>query len=186
MKNELQHITINTRNRYAPSKPFESNLTEPKPFQRDVDEMLGCLQKSGTSELHFIDIENLIGAGIFGNKDVEVARSKYILATGAIPDSIFFIASGPQNRHALYSGWPGAVFMWRKGPQGADTLLCDFFFSINKLATFSRIYIGSGDGRLVAIADHAVINQVPVTVVSTKSRLSSKYRFHHTILLDHS
>jgi hypothetical protein len=159
-------------------------LARARAYDRCLDDLLLAIEKPWRQQLHLIDIENLVGSGLFDRFTVQQVRRAYLAASRAENSDTFVIASGPQNRGALYEGWPGATYMWRKGPDGADILLTEVFASLNNPTTYERLFIGSGDHRLATVADEAVKLSLPVTVISAGNRLSHAFRFHHFIPLD--
>lgn len=153
-------------------------------YIRTFDELLASVSTEECPQVHLIDIENLVCAGYFDVFAVRRIRHLYLTASGAGKSDLFLIASGPQNREAIYEGWPGAAYMWRKGQDGADILLQEVFANLEKPENFQRLFIGSGDGRLASVADTAVKAGLPVTVIAIKAHLSRLFRFHHTVELE--
>jgi hypothetical protein len=149
---------------------------------RPVDGLLRTISDGDTRSIHFVDIENLVGSGVINHWQVQSMCGKYVSKTNATINDLFFIAAGPQNRQATVEGWSWGhtFYQFRKGKDGADHALVDFFSSIERVAMFEQIYIASGDHGLKEIATKAHSCGIPVTVVTGKGKQSHVFfRFPH-------
>lgn len=152
---------------------------------RPVDTLLKTISADGNSKLHFIDIENIVGAGRLSKTDVIQACARYVTATDSRKNDLFLIAAGPQNREAIVGGWNWGTpfFQFRKGKDGADHALLGFFESISDLSLFQGIYLASGDHSLEPIAERARFLGVPIKVVGGKGSISWVFRSYPQIRL---
>ena len=131
-----------------------------------------------------MDIENLVGYGKFPAGEVRRVRDLYRLATTLKIDDLVIIASGPQNKRAIYEGWSDAMYLWRRGENGADLALVDFFATLSDLSPYGHLFIGSGDKKLAEVANAALLAGLPATIVARRSSLSAQFAMHKFINLN--
>jgi hypothetical protein len=139
-----------------------------------------------TENIHFLDLENLLGTGLFHELDVQKIRSEYVSKVGAKADDLYFIAAGPQNRGSVVNGWSwgNSFFQFPKGKDGADMALVAVFEAIQEPECFRNIYVGSGDFLLSQITKKATLRNIPVTVVTGKGAQSKSLKAYKTIQLE--
>jgi hypothetical protein len=160
-----------------------SSISAPAGFLRGFDGMLSLLSGSTPGALHLVDIENLAGTGLLTTEKVAATRRRYGRATGLCGLDLAVVAAGPHNANAVRSGWPGGIYLWRRGIDGADTALIDLFMSLNTPTAFTRLFIGSGDHVFAAVADGAVLSELAVTVVCRLESRSHALAIHHFVPL---
>lgn len=141
-----------------------------------MDFVLTTIAQTEQPTIHLVDIENLIGSGKFGFDQVREAFTSYMQCANLKPYDLVVIAAGPQNRTAIYEGWPGATYLWRKGQDGADSALLDLMLSVEDLKIFGEMCIASGDNMLADAADLARMAEIPVRVVSRPESRSWRLR----------
>jgi len=149
-------------------------------MDRPVDGLLAAISMPSCKRIHFIDVENLVGKGWLSADDVRPLALHYKEATNSDQSDLLFIASGPQNKDAVFEGWAwgNKFFQFRKGKDGADLALITLFNNIVDIGSYEQIFVGSGDGILSNIAERAEQTGVPVQVVTGmggKSRALMKY-----------
>ena len=135
-----------------------------------LDKLIAVGTAAEHPSIHFVDIENLCGCGKVNKAQVMQARLKYEKAVSPRFGDVICVAAGPQNRRAVYEGWGKAIYVWRKGPDGADNALLDTFHNIERVSKFSHVIIGSGDGGLTPIAAESRALGITVTVVVRSQR----------------
>lgn len=145
-----------------------------KQMNRVMDSALAVGTSTIHPNAHFVDLENLIGKGKFSVHDVRKVKLLYKKMTHFNSEDVIVIASGPQNKEAIYEGWHNAVYQWRKGKDGADYALLDLFHSLREPNKFSHIYVASGDGALAPVAEESSMLGIPTTVVTCEGERSWK------------
>jgi hypothetical protein len=130
--------------------------------------------------VHLVDIENLCGCGKPNKDQITRVCANYYDEVGVQEGDLVVVASGTQNRFAVYEGWPGAVYQFRPGENGADIALAQFICE-NKLETkYVRAFLGSGDGGLAPYLELLSKKGIDPIVVSRKAGLSYKLnKFEH-------
>jgi hypothetical protein len=146
-----------------------------------MDRVLQVVALTEHPNIHLVDIENLIGYGKFPASEVKRVRDLYRLASSLKSSDLVIIASGPQNKRSIYEGWSGAMYLWRRGQNGADFALVEFFDSLNDLSQYGRLFIGSGDKEFATVADAAVLAGLPTTVIARQGTLSYRLSMHSYI-----
>lgn len=126
--------------------------------------------------LHEIDIENLVGSGKPTRQQVQAAKESYSLAVQVMDRDLVVLAAGPQNREAVIEGWPGAVYLFKKGTDGADEALVDFFNQIEDKSIFTDLFVASGDNRFATVVDSASQVGIKTTVVLGAGKKSWKLK----------
>lgn len=150
-------------------------------YGRPTDELFSAITAPNQISAHLIDIENLAGRGLLSIEDVTKVKFRYERSSIVSQGDFILLASGPQNKKAIYKAWPGAAYVWKKGKDGAELAILNLICNLNDLSCFERIYIGSGDGKLAQIADRSVLQGTPVTIVSNSRTTSGLYAVHHRI-----
>jgi hypothetical protein len=130
--------------------------------------------------VHLVDIENLCGCGKPNKDQITQVCANYYDEVGVQEGDLVVVAPGTQNRFAVYEGWPGAVYQFRPGDNGADIALAQFICE-NKLETkYVRAFLGSGDGGLAPYLELLSKKGIDPIVVSRKAGLSYKLsKFEH-------
>lgn len=149
-----------------------------------MDRMFETVAPTQHPRIHFVDIENLIGAGKFGVEQVIQVRNHYLDLTHAKETDLFVIGAGPHNSRAVYEGWGHATYTFRKGPDGADNALKAVFSSIEHPEQFTEVFLASGDGGLEPIAQATSDAGVPLTIVAKKNNCNTKLKQYQVIYLD--
>jgi hypothetical protein len=122
--------------------------------------------------LHLIDVENLLGTTEPGPAQARDLRARYLLLVGVgILDHVV-IASSHRALKSTGGWWPGARYLVRSGPDGADLELFDVMDSERIAERFCRVTIASGDGGFAPGAASLVTAGCHVTVVSRRAALS--------------
>lgn len=152
---------------------------------RALDPLLETISQGQMVNLHIVDIENLAGTGLLTTPKVKEISDVYELSTLASSNDVFILAAGPQNKHALFDGWKVGhpIFQFRKGKDGADNALVSLFSQIEHPEKFNRVFLGTGDGGLVAIAESARRFGVHLTVVTGEGGRSRAYSRYKTLSL---
>lgn len=146
-----------------------------------MDKVLHAVAQIEHPNIHLVDIENLVGYGKFPASEVRRVRDLYRLATRLRDGDLVIIASGPQNKRAIYEGWSNAIYLWRRGSNGADFALVDFFATICDLTQYGQLFVASGDKELATVADAAVIAGLSTTVVARRRSRSNRLVMHKFI-----
>jgi hypothetical protein len=122
--------------------------------------------------LHLIDIENLAGTGLPTAGDVRGIRETYLSRVGIGPvDHVVIACNHLAMRVAGYC-WPGARYLVRSGPDGADLALLDVIRNENVAGRFSSVAIASGDHAFTIDTSLLGAAGCPVTVVARYGHLS--------------
>jgi len=145
---------------------------------RPVDNLLGAIGLPGGTSIHFVDLENLVGTGLYTKEQVELVCDLYASRATLNSSDLFLISSGTQNKEATYSGWNlgNAIFQFRKGKDGADQALVRFFESIENPTRYQNMFIASGDHSLEVIARRAQGEGLTVTIVTGRGGVSRALR----------
>lgn len=96
--------------------------------------------------LHLVDIENLAGTGLPAQSQVADLRRAYAARVGIGPMDQVVIGCNHKALPAAGHGWPGARYLVRSGPDGADTELLTVVADENIASRFTHVTIASGDG----------------------------------------
>jgi hypothetical protein len=150
---------------------------------RALDPLLQIMTSESSGNLHIVDIENLAGTGLLSAPGVKGIGDAYSKETHSGSNDLYLVAAGPQNKEALFRGWrnPRTVYQFRKGKDGADQALASLFNQIEHPEKFKRIYLASGDGGLVSIAERAADLGVELRVVTGRGATSWKYNAYEQI-----
>jgi hypothetical protein len=151
---------------------------------RNIDALLNAVSDQSTAGLHLVDVENLAGTGHLTKEIVRRTRKSYENACAINYGDLVVIAAGPQNRQAVIQGWGNAVYKWQKGKDGADQAILGLFTSIKELERYQRIFLATGDGGLVSIAEIANASGLEVTVVTREKACSYKYNKYKTVTVE--
>lgn len=143
-------------------------------MDRPVDKLLSAITLSNDVCLHFVDVENIAGSGLLTVEGVERLCKNYVAQSHAKSCDLFFVAAGPQNAMAVREGWKAGqtFYQFRKGKDGADLALVNFYQNIEHVEKYKGIFVASGDHSLEPIAEGSTRRGVPVTVVTGKGGLS--------------
>jgi hypothetical protein len=136
--------------------------------------------------LHLVDIENLAGTGLPAESEVARICQAYASRVGVGDMDQVIIGC---NHNALPSagfGWPGARYLVRSGPDGADTELLSVISGEKVAERFTHVVIGSGDGAFTWAAAALGSAGRKVTVVSRRAALARTLRLaaQNVIYLD--
>jgi len=154
-------------------------------MNRPVDKLLDAIGGPDRKSIHFVDLENLVGAGFYTSEQVAKVCESYVSGTASNAKDLFFISSGTQNKEATYTGWSwgNVFFQFRKGQNGADQALVNFFESIQTPEVYQSVYVASGDHSLEAIAEGARKSGLSVTIVTGKGGTSRALRAYPQLQL---
>ena len=147
-------------------------------MDRPVDNLLSTISITADACLHFIDVENIAGTGLLTVDCVQRICNSYVNQCRAAACDLFFVAAGPQNAVAVREGWKAGqtFYQFRKGTDGADRALVNFFQSIEHVETYKGVFVASGDHSLEPIANGSLLRGVPVTIVTGRGGLSRVFR----------
>ena len=151
-------------------------------MSRPVDNIVQLLGNRPT-RLHEIDIENLVGSGKPTREQVQAVREGYGSAIQVLDQDLVVLAAGPQNRVAVIEGWPGAIYLFKKGTDGADEALVDFFNQIEDKSIFTDLFVASGDNKFETVFDTAAREGIKTTVVLGAGKKSWKLNANNSISL---
>jgi len=126
--------------------------------------------------LHLVDIENLVGTGLPTEWEVAMIRQAYASRVGIGEMDQVVIGCNHKALPSAGLGWPGARYLVRSGPDGADTELLAVISGENVAARFTDIVIGSGDGAFTSAAAALGSAGPKVTVVSRRTGLARTLR----------
>ena len=152
-------------------------------MSRPVDALVRMMVGTEPTRLHEIDIENLVGSGVPTAAEIRKVREAYNQAVGTRPKDLLVIAAGPQNRNAVVRGWPDAIYLFKKGEDGADEALVQFFEQIEDKSIFTDFFVGSGDNKFSRVAEFASLSGIRTTVVIGKGSMSWKLNSYDSIQL---
>lgn len=125
---------------------------------------------------HLVDIENLCGTSLLHATAVADTRRAYFASVQVGALDQVTIASAHCNILAAAAGWPGARYLVKSGPNGADIRLAEVVVEEHLEDRFDRVHFGSGDGGLAPFAAHLGGAGVRVTAVSRIGALSPRMR----------
>ncbi len=136
--------------------------------------------------IHLIDIENLAGTGIPAEEQVADLRRAYAARVGIGPMDQVVIGCNHNALPAAGHGWPGARYLIRSGPDGADVELLTVIERENIAARFTHVAIASGDHIFTWAAAGLAAAGCQVTVVTRPARIAASLRVaaQHLIYLD--
>lgn len=126
--------------------------------------------------LHLIDIENLIGTGLPAEWEVASTRDEYSAKVGVGPMDQVVIGCSHISLVAAGYGWPGARYVVRSGPNGADAELLAVIELENVATRFTRVVIASGDGAFTWPAAALAAAGCPVDIAVGQGRLATPLR----------
>ena len=136
--------------------------------------------------LHLVDIENLAGTGLPAEWEVAGVHREYAARVGVGPMDQVVIGCNHKALSAAGHGWPGARYLVRSGPDGADIELLAVVEGENVVGRFTRVVIASGDGGFTRAVAGLAAGGCQVTVVSLRAGLARTLRLaaQHVIYLD--
>lgn len=126
--------------------------------------------------LHLVDIENLAGTGRPDERHVARLCRAYAARVGIGPLDQVVIGCNHMAMPAAWHGWPGARYLVRSGPDGADTELLAVLAGEDVAARFPQVAIASGDGIFTPAAAGLAAAGCQVTVVSRSAALATALR----------
>lgn len=125
--------------------------------------------------IHFIDIENLVGAPRPTIEQVRAAKAVYLAEVPCGPNDQFVLACNHLAAEAVSFGWgKNAVIRMRSGPDGADLELLDAIEEAQIPLNWIRVIVASGDGIFTETVAHLGAQGAEVTVVSRRGSLSKR------------
>lgn len=130
-----------------------------------------CWQ-SRVSELHLVDVENLLGTPYFTHRAVADLRRVYDKVSAAAAPAHYIIgtSAGP-NLIEAGLGWGQGQLVFEKGKDGAERALLGEA-TIAKVSRYDRVVIGSGDGIFAGFAASLQAQGIEVRVISRRRYLS--------------
>jgi hypothetical protein len=146
----------------------------------------GARRRFPARTLHLVDIENLAGTGLPAEWEVAGVQREYATRVGVGPMDQVVIGCNHKALPATGHGWPGARYLVRSGPDGADTELLAVIEGENVAGRFTRVVIASGDGGFTWAAAALAAAGCQVTVVSRRTGLARTLRLgaQNVIYLD--
>ena len=161
-------------------------VTTHQSVERPIDPLVQAITGGKYKNVHFVDIENLVGAGKFGLPEIKAACKGYTQCVNCTPDDLFVITAGPQNAPAVYSGWNlgKRIYQFRKGENGADNALNSLFQQFRNLRAFSHVYLASGDHGLEPIARESNNQGVAFTVVTGRGAMAYQFSKYDHIQME--
>lgn len=124
--------------------------------------------------LHLIDIENLAGAGSPDPGQVRELHALYHRQVGLGAMDQVVVASGQLMIRNAGDCWPGARYLVRSGPDGADLELLAVIERERVAERFTNVMIASGDGIFTTAAVCLAAAGCRVTVISRRAALSKR------------
>jgi hypothetical protein len=139
--------------------------------------LLRALRRAGRRDypprgLHLIDVENLLGTAAPDPAQASHLRALYLLLVGVGALDQVVIASSHLALKRTGCWWPGARYLVRSGPDGADLELLDLVGCERIAERFCEVTIASGDGVFAQAAVGLAVAGCDVTVVSRRAGLS--------------
>lgn len=126
--------------------------------------------------MHLVDIENLAGTGLPTESQVAGLHQAYTNRVGVGPMDQVVIGCNHNALPAAGHGWPGARYLIRSGPDGADTELLTVITAENVATRFTHVTIASGDHIFTWAAACLAAGGCQVTVVSLTTSLARTLR----------
>jgi hypothetical protein len=127
--------------------------------------------------IHFLDVENLVGAPLPLAVDVEATRRAYEQAVPIGPRDLVVVATSHVAALPVWRSWPDARRLLRSGPDGADLALLQAIENEDVGRRFNRVVVGSGDGIFAEPCARLQAEGCKLTVVSRARSLSRALRF---------
>lgn len=130
-----------------------------------------CPQRAA-SELHLIDVENLLGTPWFTRHAVADLRRVYDTVSAASNPAHYLVGtSASQNLVEAGLGWGQGQLVFSKGKDGAErAMLAEV--TLAAASRYDRVVIGSGDGIFADLAASLQSVGIAVRVVSRQRSLS--------------
>ncbi len=130
-----------------------------------------CFQQA-VSELHLVDVENLLGTPWFTSHAVADLRRSYDAVSGASNPAHYLVGtSAAQNLVEAGLGWGQGQLVFSKGKDGAErAMLAEV--TLATASRYDRVVIGSGDGIFADLAASLQSVGIVVRVVSRQRSLS--------------
>ena len=122
--------------------------------------------------LHLIDVENLAGTATPDPAQARHLHARYVRLAGVGTGDHVVIASSHLALKTAGCWWPGARYLVRSGPDGADLALLDLAGHEHIAERFSQVTIASGDGIFALAAASLALAGCQVNVVSRRAGLS--------------
>ncbi len=126
--------------------------------------------------IHLVDIENLAGTGMPAEEQVAGLRRAYAARVGIGPMDQVVIGCNHSALPAAGHGWPGARYLVRSGPDGADIELLTVIERENVAARFTHVAIASGDHIFTCAAAGLAAAGCQVTVITRSARIAASLR----------
>lgn len=131
--------------------------------------------------VHLIDLENLYGSGRLSYDAVKQTRLAYLEEVGVQEGDLVLVAAGIGNRLTVTNGWPGALYKFREGLNGADIALAEFMSEFHSSHRYNRAFLGSGDGGLAPYAEFLRKTGLDIVVVARPTSTSYRLRAYELI-----
>ena len=132
-----------------------------------------CCSRRARSELHLIDVENLMGTPWFTHHAVADLRRTYDAVSGAAHDAHFLVGtSAAGNLLEAGLGWGQGQLVFDRGKDGAERAILAAL-PIAAAVRYDLVVIGSGDGVFAEFAAALQAAGVGVRVVSRQRSLST-------------
>lgn len=125
---------------------------------------------------HLIDLENLIGSGLFSLPEAVAGRQCYQDLDLINPGDHVIVACNPLRVGSLGHPWPGTRLLVGHGPDGADRVLLAALETERLEARFDRIVLASGDGIFADAVAKMRGEGIEVIVVGREGSIARRLR----------
>ena len=134
--------------------------------------------------LHLVDIENLCGYAHLTADAVSTVNAIYAMTVGVAQLDHVVVGCSHHNGLAAATGWPGARYVWRSGPDGADIALQEVIEFEAPENRFTRVVLATGDGGFDLSAALMITRGLEVIVAARVGSLSSRLRLAAHAVID--
>jgi len=124
-------------------------------------------------EIHFIDIENMLGTARYTLRDVERFRAFYLKVNKVHPKAHIVIGAS-SGEAMLIAGiaWPDARTAFIRGKDGADRVLIQTALGEHVEDRYEKAFFASGDHEFIDAVQTLQTSGMHVTVFARATRLS--------------
>ncbi|MCX7621018.1 MAG: hypothetical protein N2037_09275 [Acidimicrobiales bacterium] len=108
--------------------------------------------------------------------DFAAAAERFMNLAKPRPGDHVVVAVNPALAFVAHDLFPGARLLVASGPSGADRALCAVADERGIAGFYDGVVIGSGDGRLVDVAEMCHRAGIPVVVIARRAGLHQRLR----------
>jgi hypothetical protein len=137
---------------------------------------IGPFEPETGRHLVFLDIENTVGGPRPTAAEVSHAHFELLKVVPDIDAVQVIVACSHLAAAAVAFEFPGALRLWRSGPDGADLALINQMGDLRVMRRFERVTLCSGDGIFAESLAALAAAGIKTTVVSAADRLSRRLR----------